>query len=80
MEPRVSLLASDDTVVLYLQAVMNSAKTCAPVKAASAAIAFYQKINLFNHEPTQSPATCFVRSAATRRFSLNAKNRKEPVE
>ncbi len=49
MEPRVSLLASDDTVVLYLQAVMNSAKTCAPVKAASAAIAFYQKINLFNH-------------------------------
>jgi integrase len=50
------------------------------VKAASAAIAFYQKINLFSHEPTQSPAVCLVREAATRRFGLNAKNRKEPFE
>jgi hypothetical protein len=32
--------------------VINSANTFAPVKAASAAIAFYRKINLFNHEPT----------------------------
>jgi hypothetical protein len=31
---------------------MNGAKTLVPVKAASAAIAFYQKINLFDHEPT----------------------------
>ncbi len=55
-EPRVSLPESDATVALYLQAVMNGAKTFAPVKAASAAIAFYQKINFFNHEPTKSPA------------------------
>jgi hypothetical protein len=59
---------------------MNGAKTSAPVKAASASIAFYQKINLFNHEPTQSPANCLVRSAAMTRFGLNAKNCKEPFE
>ena len=55
-EPRPSLPASDGTVALYMQSVMNSAKTFAPVKAASAAIAFYQKIFLFIHEPTQTPA------------------------
>ena len=77
-EPRDSLPASDGTVALYVQAVMNGAKTFAPVKAASAAIAFYQKINIFYHEPAQSMAAYLVRSAATRRFSLNAKNRKEP--
>ena len=79
-EPRASLPASEGTVALYLQAVMNGAKTFAPVKAASAAIAFYQKINLFSHEPTQSPAVCVVRSAAMRRFGLNTSNRKEPFE
>jgi hypothetical protein len=31
---------------------MNTAKTFAPVKATSAAIAFYQKINLFDNELT----------------------------
>ena len=67
-------------VTLYLQAVMDGAKTFAPVKTASAAIAFYQKINLFNQDPTQSQAACLVRSAATRCFNLNAKNRKEPFE
>jgi hypothetical protein len=60
--------------------VANNAKTFAPVKAASAAIAFYQKINLFSHEPTQAPAACLVREAAIRRFGLNPKNRKEPFE
>ncbi len=43
------LPASDATVALYLQSVANAAKTFAPVKAASSAIAFYQKINLFTH-------------------------------
>jgi integrase len=65
---------------MYMQSVANNAKTFAPVKAASAAIAFYQKINLFSHEPTQSPAACLVREAAIRRFGLNPKNRKEPFE
>ena len=50
------------------------------MKAASAAIAFYQKINLFDHEPTQSPAVCLARGAAMRKFGLNPKNRKEPFE
>ncbi len=79
-EPRVSLPASDNTVILYMQSVMNGAKTFAPVKAASTAIAFYQKINLFDHEPTQSPAVCLVRGAAMRKFGPNPKNHKEPFE
>jgi len=77
-EPRVTLPASDSSVAMYLHSVMNNAKTSGLVKAASAAIAFYQKINLFAHEP--SPAVCIVRSAAMRKFGLNAKNRKEPFE
>jgi hypothetical protein len=78
--PRTSLPASDATVALYLQAVMNGAKTVAPVKAASAAIAFHQKINFLDHEPTQSPAASLLQSAVTRRFCLNAKSRKELFE
>jgi hypothetical protein len=68
------------TVAMYMMSVANGAKTFAPVKAASAAIAFYQKINLFSHESTQSPAVCLVREAAIRRFGLNTNNRKEPFE
>jgi hypothetical protein len=55
--PRVPLLAVDGTMAMYLQSVVNGAKTFAPVKAASAAIAFYQKINLFStspHKPRRS--------------------------
>jgi len=51
-EPRVSLPASDGTVTIYMQTAMNDAKKFAPVKAASATIAFCLKINLFDHEPT----------------------------
>ncbi len=79
-EPRETLPASDGTVAMCLQSVMNTAKTFAPVKAASTAITFYQKINLFDHEPTQSPAVCVVRGAAMRKFGLNPKNLKEPFE
>ncbi len=77
-EPRVPLPDSDSSVAMYLQSVINNAKTFGPVKAASAAIAFYQKINLFAHEPTQFPLVCIVWSAAMRKFGLNTKNRKEP--
>jgi len=73
-EPRASLPASDAMVALYMQSVMNSAMTFAPVKAASASIAFFQKTNLFDHEPTHSPSACLVRNAAMRMFGLNAKN------
>jgi hypothetical protein len=70
---------TDNSVALYLQSVMNNAKTYGSVIAAFAAIAFYQKINLSANEPTQSPAVCIVRSVAMRKFGLNAKNRKEPL-
>ncbi len=80
MEPRVPLPASDALVALYLQTVVNDAKSFAPVKAASAAIAFFQKVNFFDHEPTQSPAACLVRNASMRKFGLNPKIRKEPLE
>ncbi len=43
LEPRVPLPASDALVVLYLQSVVNDAKSFAPVKAASAAIAFFRR-------------------------------------
>jgi len=59
---------------------MKGAKTFAPVKAASAAIAFYQKINPFDHELGQSASVTLVRGAATRKFGLNSKNLKEPFE
>ncbi len=39
-EPRATLPASDGTVAMHLQLVMNNTKSFAPVKAASAAIAF----------------------------------------
>ena len=42
--PRGPLPTTDGTVAMYLQSVANNAKTFAPSKAASAAIAFYQKI------------------------------------
>jgi len=76
--PRVTLPTTDGTVALYLQSVVNRAKTFAPVKSSSAAIAFYQKINLFQHEPTQYPAVCIVRSAAMRRFSSTPRTEKNP--
>jgi len=48
----VELALAVDLQKSALAHVMNTAKTFAPVKAASAAIAFYQKINIFSHEPT----------------------------
>jgi len=37
-----------------MEAVMNGAKTFAPMKTASAVIAFYYKIYFFNHELTRN--------------------------
>jgi hypothetical protein len=50
------------------------------VKSASAAIAFFQKVNMYNHLPTQSPAVSMVRQAATRKFALTPKGRKDPFQ
>jgi hypothetical protein len=52
LSERCSLPASGFTVALFLQSVADGAKTFAPVKIHSAAIAFFQKVNLFNHLPT----------------------------
>ncbi len=79
-EHRAILSASDGNVAIYLQSVMINAKTFAPVKAASTMSAFFQKINLFDHEPTQSSAACVVRSVSMQKFGLNTKNRKKPFE
>ncbi len=80
LEPSIPLSASDASVAMYLQSVANDAKSFAPVKAASAAIAFFQKVNLFDHEPPQCPAACLAGNVAMRKFGLNPKNRKEPFE
>jgi hypothetical protein len=44
--------------------VANGAKSFASVKAALAAIDFFYKVNLFEHELAQCPAVCLVRNAA----------------
>ncbi len=63
---------------LYLQSVVEKANTFAPVKSASSAIAYFQKINLQHHLPTRSPMVGMVRQAASRKFGLTPKGRKEP--
>ena len=78
--PRCPLPADDFTVALYLHSVVERSKTFAPVKSASAAIAFFLKVNLFNHFSTQSLAVGMVRQAAARKFGLTPKGRKEPFQ
>ncbi len=60
--------------------MVERANTFAPVKRASAAIAYFQKINLHHHLPTQSPTVGMVRQAATRKLGLTPKGRKEPFQ
>jgi len=60
--------------------VVKRSSTFAPVKSASATIAFFQKIDLHDHLPTQSPAVKMVSHAATRMFGLTPKGRKEPFQ
>ncbi len=57
---------------------VKAAQWLCPVKAASAAIAFYHRVNLFDHGPTQCPAVCLVRNAAMRRFGVTPKNWNDP--
>jgi len=67
-------------VALYLQSVVERSSTFAPVKSASAAIAFFQKDNQYSHLPTKSPAVGMVRQVTTRKFGLTPKGRKEPFQ
>jgi len=80
LSERCPLPAADFTVVLYFQSVEDRAKTFAPVKSHSAAIAFFEKMNFSNNVPTQSPVVCMVRQAAIRKFGLSPKNRKAPFK
>jgi len=50
--PRCPLSADEMTVTLYLQSVVERAKTFAPVKSASVVVAYFQKINMQYHLPT----------------------------
>ena len=76
--PRCPLPADEMTVSLYLHSVVKRANTFAPVKSASAAIAYFQKINLQYHLPTHSPTEGMARQASSRKFGLTPKGRKEP--
>ena len=78
--PRQTLPADDTTVALYLQHVLDRANSYAVIKSASAAIAFMQKVNLFDHLPTRSPLACMVRNAAARQFGLAPKAGKAPFK
>jgi hypothetical protein len=68
------------TVAIYLQSVVESANTFALVKSASVAIAYFQEINLQHHLPMKSPTVGMVRQAASRKFGLTPKERKEPFQ
>ncbi len=59
---------------------MERSKSFTPVKSASVAIAFFHKVNLYNHLSTQSPAVSMVRQAVARKFGLTPKGRKEPFQ
>ncbi len=76
--PRFPLPPDDFTVALYLQLVVERLKFFTPVKSACVSIAFFQKVNLYNHLPTQLPAVGMVQQAASRKFGLTPKGSKEP--
>jgi len=65
--PRCPLPADEMTVALYLQSVVERANAFAPVKSASADIAYFQKINLQHHLPTMSTTPS---SPSRRTYSL----------
>ena len=65
-------------MALYLAHVAERATSFAVIKSASAAIAYFQKINLFEHNPTISPLASFVRAAFARRLGTAPRRRKAP--
>ena len=76
--PRSVLPADDLTVAIYFQVMMDKAKKIASIKSASEAIAFYQKMNLYIHNPTMAPEASMVQRAAARKFGLTPLGRKTP--
>jgi len=78
LRPRRPLPADDITVALYLQSLMDTAKSFSTIKSASASIAFFHKINLFTNHPTGAPEVSMVGTAAARKFGLSPKRVKKP--
>jgi hypothetical protein len=74
--PSAVLPADEPTVAMYLQVIVDKTKTFAPIKSASAVIALYQNVNLYNHNPTMAPKVCMVRRAVARKFGLIPLGRK----
>ena len=72
--------ASGVTVALYLKHVADEASSFPVVKSTSAAITYYQKINLYHHHPTVSHRVSFVRNAVMRRLALAPRSRKNPSQ
>ncbi len=62
------------------QSNVERSKSFAPMKSASASIAFFHKVNLYNHLPTQSRVVGMVRQAAARKFGLIPKEMKETFQ
>ena len=65
-------------MALHLQHVADSSISFSAVKYASAAIAHFQKINLYSHNPAMGQLASFVRNAAMRRLWLAPRSRKTP--
>ena len=65
-------------MALYLANLAEKATSFSVIKSASATIAYYQKINQFDHNPTISPLATFVRVAFARRLGTAPKRRKAP--
>ena len=63
---------------MYLQLLAERSNSYSPFKKASAAIAFFQKVNLFHHLPARALAVEMVRQAAIRKFGTAPKKRKTP--
>ena len=63
---------------MYFQVIMDKAKTFALIKSASEAIAFYQKLNVYIHNPIMAPEAGMVRRVAARKFGLTPLGRKTP--
>ena len=77
--PRCSLPASETTVALFLQQVADEGQSFSAIKHASAAIAYFFKNNLFEHNPTLSLLASFVRKYAMR-LGLAPRRRKTPFQ
>ena len=77
--PAQAVLPADGpTVAMYFQVIMDKAKTVALIKIAPEAIAFYQKLNLYIHNPTMAHEAGMVRRSMARKCGITPLKRKTP--